>query len=350
MFTTIDGGDTKLESDGHRDGVHCRRDRTPQNELPVDVWAVDSHRVDMHPDQLAITTDVVRTLLGEQFPDWCGLTIERVTSVGTVNAVFRIGEQLSARFPLQQDEITVIRQRRHAEAAAAELLLGQTRFSTPEPVAFGEPGSGYPLPWAIHTWVPGVVASGDDPGDSEMLAQDVAEFITGVRAIGTDGKTFDGAGRGGDLTSHDEWVHRCLLESEQLFDVAPFRRIWADLRSLPREAPDAMTHGDLHPDNLLVDRRRRLVGIIDVGGLGPADPALDLACAWHLFDELARRVLRSTLNCDDLEWERGKAWAFQQAMGLVWYYVHSNPSISAAGRRTLHRIANDPSSGERIDR
>ena len=43
-------------------------------------------------------------------------------------------------------------------------------------------------------------------------------------------------------------------------------------------------------------------------------------------------------QCDDLEWERGKAWAFQQAMELVWYYADSNPAMSWTGRRTLARI------------
>ncbi|ORA31225.1 aminoglycoside phosphotransferase family protein [Mycobacterium aquaticum] len=295
----------------------------------------------MHPNQLTITTDMVRILVGEQFPQWRGLPIEQIASSGTVNALFRIGERLAARFPLESEDATVVRQRWCSEAEAARLLVGRTRFSTPEPIALGQPGAGYPLPWSVQTWVPGSVARGDEPGRSQLLARDLAEFIAGVRTIGTDGKTFDGVGRGGDLTSHDEWINRCLHESERLFDVAPFRRIWAELRSLPRESPDVMTHGDLIPGNVVVDHRRRLVGIIDVGGLGPADPALDLVCAWHLFDEPARRVLRGTLNCDDLEWERGKAWAFQQAMGLVWYYERSNPSISEMGRRTLHRIATD---------
>ena len=39
-----------------------------------------------------------------------------------------------------------------------------------------------------------------------------------------------------------------------------------------------------------------------------------------------------------MEWERGKAWAFQQAMGLVWYYADTNPVMSQMGRRTLDRI------------
>jgi hypothetical protein len=49
-------------------------------------------------------------------------------------------------------------------------------------------------------------------------------------------------------------------------------------------------------------------------------------------------VLRDDLGCGDLEWERGKAWAFQQALGAVWYYSESNPAMSRMGRRTLQRI------------
>jgi hypothetical protein len=49
-------------------------------------------------------------------------------------------------------------------------------------------------------------------------------------------------------------------------------------------------------------------------------------------------VLRERLGCDDLEWERGKAWAFEQSMGVVWYYVDTNPAMSYMGLRTLGRI------------
>jgi aminoglycoside phosphotransferase (APT) family kinase protein len=98
-----------------------------------------------------------------------------------------------------------------------------------------------------------------------------------------------------------------------------------------------MTHGDLVPGNVLV-AGGRLVGVIDVEDVGPADPALDLVGAWHLLEAGPRGVLREDLGCDDAEWERGKAWAFAQAMGLVWYYVASNPIMSALGRRTLDRL------------
>ena len=104
-----------------------------------------------------------------------------------------------------------------------------------------------------------------------------------------------------------------------------------------------MTHGDLIPGNVLVSHGR-LAGILDVGGLGPSDPAVDLVCAWHLLEPGPRHVLRDDLGCDDLEWERGKAWAFEQAMGAFWYYTHTNPAMSRMGQRTLERIlAGEPS-------
>jgi aminoglycoside phosphotransferase (APT) family kinase protein len=189
----------------------------------------------------------------------------------------------------------------------------------------------------VQTWLPGVVAADEDPGESDAFAHDLAELIRGVRAIDTHGRTFSGQGRGGELQSHDAWMETCFERSEHLLDVQQLRSRWAAFRVLPRTTRDVMTHGDLIPANVLV-ASGRLAGVIDVGGLGPADPALDLVSAWHMLESGPRQVLRDDLGCDDLDWERGKAWAFQQAMGLVWYYAESNPAMSVMGRRTLGRI------------
>jgi aminoglycoside phosphotransferase (APT) family kinase protein len=298
----------------------------------------------MHTDQLAVSVETVRTLVDGQFPQWRELPIRRVASVGTVNAIFRIGDRFAARFPLRPDDVDSIQRLLESEAEAAGRLAGRTRFPTPEPVALGKPGAGYPLPWAVQTWLPGVAATEEDPAGSTAFARDLAEFIHDVRAIDTDGQLFRGGGRGGDLRSHDEWMETCFRNSEQLLDVARLRRLWAVLRDLPRSPdPDVMTHGDLIPGNVLVSNGH-LAGIIDVGGVGPADSALDLVGAWHLLDAGPRRALREALDCSDLEWERGKAWSFEQSMGAVWYYVDSNPAMSGMGRRTLERILNDESS------
>jgi aminoglycoside phosphotransferase (APT) family kinase protein len=304
--------------------------------------ARDAFGVDMHANQLAVCPVMVRRLVDSQFPQWRDLPVREVASQGTVNALFGVGEGLVARFPLEPGDVEVTRRQLQSEAGAARELMGRTRFPTPRPVALGEPGEGYPLPWSVQTWLPGTAASEEDPGDCFAFAHDLAEFIHGVRAIGTRGRMFSGAGRGGDLRSCDGWMQTCFERSDRLLDVLQLRRTWAAFRLLPRTARDVMTHGDLIPGNVLVSSGR-LAGVIDVGGLGPADPALDLVAAWHLLETGPRQAFREDLHCGDLEWERGKAWAFEQSMGAIWYYLHSNPPMSVMGRRTLQRITADTS-------
>jgi aminoglycoside phosphotransferase (APT) family kinase protein len=287
----------------------------------------------VHPEQLHVTVEIVRGLVDRQFPAWRDLPVRALRTQGTVNALFRLGDGLVARFPLVRRAET--RRRLEREADAARELVDTTRFATPEPVAIGAPGPGYPMPWSVQTWVPGTVATPDR--HPPAFAHDLAEFIRSVRAIDTRGRTFAGKGRGGHLPDHDGWMETCFERSEGLLDVPRLRRLWAELRELPREGGDMMTHGDLIPGNVLTDGGR-LTGVIDVGGLGPADPALDLVAAWHLLDPEPREAFRADLRSGDLEWARGVAWAFEQAMGLVWYYADSNPAMSLTGRRTLQRI------------
>jgi aminoglycoside phosphotransferase (APT) family kinase protein len=300
----------------------------------------------MHPGQLAVTPSTVRSLVAEQFPKWQHLPIQAVLSPGTVNAIFRIGDAFVARFPLVPEDAAVVRERLQRESAAAEELIGQTPFATPRPIAIGSPGAGYPVPWSIFTWLHGAAATAESCSESDSFAADLAQFIAAVRAIDTRGRTYDGNGRGGELISHDHWMQECLANCEGLLDVATLRAVWAEMRDLPRgDSPDVMSHSDLIPPNMLV-AGGRLVGVLDVGGLCAADPALDLVSAWHLLDFKRRELLRSHLGCDEPEWQRGRAWAFEQAMGAVWYYVQSSPTMSAGCRRTLERIVDDMRCGQ----
>jgi len=291
----------------------------------------------MHDDQVDVTTEIVAALVREQFPQWSGKTIQRLTSTGTVNAIFRIGTDLSARFSLRLADAAEVLAVLEREARASAELVQVSRFPVPEPVALGRPGAGYPMPWSVQTWLPGTIAFDADPSGSDAFAEDLAAFIASLRGADTRGRQFSGENRGGVLAHHDEWMAKCFEESEGLLDVPRLRQLWSRFRELPRKGADVMSHCDLIPGNVLV-AGDRLSGVLDTGGFGPADPALDLVSAWHLLQPGPREVLRRKLACDDLEWERGKAWAFQQAMGLVWYYAESNPTMSTMGRRTLHRI------------
>jgi len=291
----------------------------------------------MHSDEIAISDEVVRDLVDAQFPQWRELPVRRLATAGTVNAIFRIGDGLAARLPLRDrhpgEGGASLRQEASAFAAFAE----HSPFPVPRPVAIGAPGPGYPLSWSVQTWLPGITATDADPGGSVAFAEDLATLITAIRRVGTQGKRFSGKGRGGRLPAHDASMEECFLKSEGLLDVTRARALWARLRELPDPGRDVMSHKDLIPGNLLV-ADGRLAGILDAGDYGPADPALDLVAAWHLLEAGPRAVLRVRLDSGEAEWERGKAWALEQAMGLVWYYADSNPPMSALGLRTLERI------------
>lgn len=298
----------------------------------------------MHPHQVNVTVDVVSDLVARQFPEWASLDVSEVFGSGTVNAIFRLGDELAARFPLVPGDPAACLVRLRKEQASAAELVGRTACATPRPVAIGRPGRGYPGPWSVQTWLPGTPASDLELSGSVQFALDVAQFISDARAVPTRGRRFEGNGRGGDLRACDAWVEMCLERSEGLLAAPHLREMWTFFRELPAPELPLMTHGDLIPSNLLVEGGR-LVGVLDVGGFGPADPAVDLVVAWHLFDDEPRHAIRSRLACAEVEWCRGKAWAFEQSLGAVWYYLSSNPTMSDMGRRTLRRLVADVGDG-----
>jgi aminoglycoside phosphotransferase (APT) family kinase protein len=295
----------------------------------------------MHDDQVQVDVATVRRLVATQFPLWRDETVTTLATDATVNSIFRVGATLTARFPLRTDDPDSTRAGLEAEAAATRELAQHSSVPTPIPVAIGAPGDGYPLSWSVQTWLPGTVATPDGAASSPAFARDLAGLIGGLRRVDTQGRSFDGAGRGGDLRDQDGWMETCFRASVGLVDVPVARRLWAELRDLPPGGPDVLSHRDLTPPNLLM-ANGRLAGILDGGGFGPADPALDLVAGWHLLDTERRAILREALGSDDVEWQRGRAWAFAQAMGLRWYYRHSNPGMSRLGGSTIARVLLGP--------
>jgi aminoglycoside phosphotransferase (APT) family kinase protein len=289
----------------------------------------------MHEDEL--DAELVRHMVADQFPQWSDLPILQVAPAGTVNAIFRVGDSLAARLPLQARDPGAVRDWLSEEARAASEFAAVSPVPSPRPIAVGEPAHGYPLSWAVQTWLPGRDAIAEDPAGSSVFAQELANLLACLRATNTQGRRFSGGGRGGHLSDHDPWMDLCFAKSEGLVDVVRLRSLWEDLRVLPEVDQDVMSHGDLNPQNVLVDAAR-LVGVLDTGGFGAADPALDLVSVWHLLDHKRRELVRQQLQCGDVQWRRGMAWALQQAMGLVWYYAETNPVMSRWGLRTLDRL------------
>lgn len=297
--------------------------------------------VALHADQFDISTDTVRQLVTDQFPQWAHRQLSRVDSHGTAHALFRIGPDLVARLALRPGDPATRRAEIVAEHDAARRLSAVSTVPTPAPVAVGAPGAGYPLPWSVQQWLPGRSLMINEPeARSTEFAIALAGFVATLRTLPTEGRVFHGTRRGGQLTDQDDWMAHCLAQSRGLMDVDALRDLWSQLRKTPRPEPDAWTHGDLMPGNLLSDGQR-LSGVIDVELLGVADPALDLQPAWNFFTPGARTAFRATLDPSEDEWQRGRGWAFAQAMGCLWYYRESNPVMSETARHTLAALLSE---------
>ena len=291
----------------------------------------------MHNDQLNVDASTARFLIHQQFPRFRDEDVVAIDGAGTVNAIFRIGSAHAARFPLLGTDPDECARLLQAEAQASAEFSACCPFPSPRPIGLGQPGAGYPLPWLVQTLVEGELATPTGLGASSAFAGDLIRLIVSLRSVEIGARAFDGRGRGGRLRDHDEWVEHCFTRSEGLLDVPRLRRMWARFRDLPAATRLVMSPKDLTPANLLV-QGDRLVGVLDTGGFGPADASLDLVAAWHMLDEDGRAALRDALGASDLEWLRGAAWAFEQALGLVWYYRDTNPRMSALGVSTLSRL------------
>lgn len=294
----------------------------------------------MHDAELDLSAALVRDLVRQQHPRLLAEPITRVASHGTVNAMFRLGDDLVCRLPL-----VVLDEGAAIEAVDAEIeaarIFSAVDVATPEFVVRGEPSAAYPMPWTVWRWIDGDVASAVDVGDDLEFAEALGQFVIQVRDLPTDGRTFGGDNRGGRLEDSGVWIQHCLHESAGMIDTDTLAAMWQHWCGLGRdEAADTWTHNDLMPGNLLV-RGSDLAGVIDVGQARVADPVVDLQPAWNLFRGNARRAFRSTLQVDDEEWERGRAWSFVQAIGCLWYYRETNPEMSRTAYTTLTALLGD---------
>ncbi|MDQ2846624.1 MAG: aminoglycoside phosphotransferase family protein [Actinomycetota bacterium] len=292
----------------------------------------------MHPDQVDVRMEVVAGLVASQFPEWRNLPVRPVLSHGTVNALFRLGDELVLRFPLQPSLEPALREELIDEQRSAALLAPHLPLPVPEPIALGDPGEGYPGPWTAYRWIPGEIVSADTIHDPDALASDLAAFVNALHSVDTGNQVGPEHGRGGPLQLNDERVRRCITQSAELVNAIALERVWA--RCLDRWAGDVRQvwiHADLMPGNLVM-RDGRLAGVIDFGAVRIGDPAVDLMPAWNLLPAFARDTYRRALGVDNATWERGRGWAIVQAIVALPYYVHTNTVMADTARRTIGAV------------
>jgi aminoglycoside phosphotransferase (APT) family kinase protein len=294
----------------------------------------------MHKGEIAISEALVRRLLAGQFPEWADLPIMPVRSAGTVNAIFRLGDDLSLRLPrIVWGKHEPVKEHRLLPKLAPHLPL-----AIPVPLALGMPDSGYPWHWTVNRWLEGENVTLDRIDDEEQLALDLAGFITTLHSIDTGGRRPVGvlaSDRGEHVALRDAGTREAIAACRGLLDVELVTEVWDTALYIPAwEGAPVWLHTDINAGNLLA-RNGRLSAVIDWGGLALGDPAVDLIVAWDLLMPDTRGIFRAAMAVDDATWARGRAWALSWGLVALPYYVERNPLLAGIARYAIEEVVGE---------
>ncbi|MFD5083965.1 aminoglycoside phosphotransferase family protein [Kitasatospora sp. NPDC058201] len=291
----------------------------------------------LHPGQHAIDEDLVRRLVAGRFPQWAGLPVRGFPSGGTVNAMYRLGDDMVVRLPLVDwGEVDVATEQEWLPRLAPLLPT-----AIPAAIALGGPAEGYPWAWSVYRWLDGRNPEAGALTAPVPLAEDLAGFVSAMRSITLPGGP--AAYRGGPVRLLDESTREAIEElrglPEEGVDCDAAAAVWEDaLRAPVWDGPPVWLHSDLMPGNLLVDAGGRLTAVIDFGCAGVGDPACDMFPAWNLLPAEGREVFRKALDVDDATWRRGRGRTLAQALGALPYYRETNPLMAANARHVIRAV------------
>ncbi len=289
----------------------------------------------MHPDELDVPAELVRRLLEEQLPELAHLPL-RPMRWGTVNAMYRLGDELLVRLP---------RRAEWADAIALErewlpFLSRRLPVPIPEPVGFGDPSDAFPLPWAVFRHLEGTPLLDAGPVDEVALAEDLAAVVNALRELDEPDRPFP-PGRGRPLAERDAYVRERIPEVAPDADPRAVARVWEHaLTAPPWGGRPLFAHGDLMPPNVLT-AGRRLAGVVDWGSCGSGDPACESLLAWMTLSAAGRARYRALVPHDDATWARARGWALSCAVMALPYYRQTYPVLADVARRTFAEVLAD---------
>jgi aminoglycoside phosphotransferase (APT) family kinase protein len=288
-----------------------------------------------HPKiEVAVSEDLVRTLLRTQHPDLADLPL-RWVGTGWDNALWQLGDELALRFPVREMAVRLVTHEQRWLPVLAPLLP----VDVPVPVRVGTPGAGYPWPWSVVPWFDAVTAGVTPVAARAAWAGRLADFFVALHQPAP-ADAPPNPFRGVPVATRRPGVtERLRLPEPALADRVLDR--FDELAAAPAWDRSAVwLHGDPHPANLLV-HDGDLRAVIDFGDVTSGDPASDLCTAWLTFDADARAVFRARVDAgsgwDDATWRRAQAWALSISLVLQ-THPEEYPHLAEMGRHGLAQV------------
>jgi aminoglycoside 2''-phosphotransferase len=213
----------------------------------------------------------------------------------------------------------VFRIARHARGAAGhsrELdllpqLAGRLPAAVPQPLWRLEPSSDFPNGAIGYRKLPGepVAAEGGTP----QLAEDVARFLRSLHGL----RDVTATDQRLDLDALHHATMGALEAALTPDELGAVTRLWNEIRADDdlRTFTLALRHGDFWYENLLAEDGR-LVGVLDWGGAGYADPAEDFATLRHLGDPFTEAVFEAYGAEEALRRRERRHWELRELHGI----------------------------------
>lgn len=293
--------------------------------------------MDMHDNEFPIHDALVRQLVATQMPALAGLDLRRIPSSGTVNAVYRLGDDMVVRLP---------RTAEHAHAPQHEarwmpVIAARVPLQVAQFVALGEPTDAYPSYWSALEWIGGTAVDAAALTDVRSAATKLGDFTVALRSVPISGAPVGGNYRGFGLANVDGGARRWIQQLPHDIDRAAVLDVWEWCLSAPEwDGLPTWFHGDLRGDNLIT-RDGELVGVIDWESCTVGDPSSDFLAAWWLFSGPSRETFRIASQADDDAWRRAMGWALHMSIAAIPYYAETNPAFAQQARRALTEVLVD---------
>ncbi|EDX84805.1 Phosphotransferase enzyme family, putative [Synechococcus sp. PCC 7335] len=285
--------------------------------------------------EIEIDEALVQDLLRSQYPSVCNLPIRRMDS-GWDNQLFRLGESLTVRLPRRHIAAQLI----ETEQIWLPILSARLPIPVPSPIYCGKPSDRYPWSWSVLPWIEGVSAYVETPsiGESERFAA----FLRSLHVPAPSSVPFNPF-RSVSLASRSAQITAWMQQLDQTTSlITPtIKAIWKSAINPKLTFEPQWIHGDLHPQNVLVNQGK-ISGVIDWGDMTVGDPALDLAAIWMIFPQPSERqqLLRhydatpSLIQC-------AKGWAVFFATVFSTHGDADDPVQVQMGQRIFQNLEQD---------
>lgn len=286
-----------------------------------------------------IDAALVGRLIATQFPQWGGLPVTPVEVDGWDNRTYRLGDDMTVRLPTAAGYVPAVAKENEWLPRLAPALP----VAVPPILAMGAPGEGYPFPWSVRGWLPGLPANRGRIEDMSQFAVAVAEFLRALQRCDTAGGPLAGEHswyRGASPAHYDQETRRSLVSLKGRVDTDRAAAVWDAALAAEWRGTPVWFHGDIASGNLLV-ADGKLAAVIDFGTSGVGDPACDLVIAWTMFSGRSRQAFRRTVDQDEGAWARARGWALWKALLVLASCIDTDPEQAAINRQVIGEVLAD---------